>query len=344
MSTATGTTTDAVTPTTTSGGMTPRERFIAALERKPFPGRVPTFELVFFLTMETFGQVHPSHRNYEQWLQMTDEERQLHREEMAELYIKVAERYQHDAIFLHPNPNDLDETRRLIDAVRNHPRGGDTYFLMLHGDSTLAIPDGAGMEEMSLRMVEEPEKVDAQAREWMDIALKRAEALQEHGALDGFALCSDYCFNSGPFMPPDWFDRFVTPYLHDTIRAYKEMGFYVIKHTDGNIMPILDRLVPEDPSARPHALHSLDPQGGVDLTELVQTIGDKVCLCGNVNCGLLQTGTDEESIADAERSIREGLAAPGYIFATSNCVYTGMPLRRYEMIHEVYLKQAVRSV
>jgi len=31
--------------------MTPREKFIAALERRPITGRVPHFELVFFLTM-----------------------------------------------------------------------------------------------------------------------------------------------------------------------------------------------------------------------------------------------------------------------------------------------------
>jgi hypothetical protein len=45
---------------------TPRQRFIAALERRPLAGRVPHFELVFFLTMETFGKVHPSHRHYGQ--------------------------------------------------------------------------------------------------------------------------------------------------------------------------------------------------------------------------------------------------------------------------------------
>ena len=71
------------------------------------------------------------------------------------------------------------------------------------------------------------------------------------------------------------------------------MGLYTIKHTDGNIMPILDSLI----AAEPHALHSLDPQGGVDLGGLKQANGDSVCLIGNVNCGLLQTGTDEEAAA-----------------------------------------------
>ena len=35
--------------------ITPRERFIAALEHKTPEGRVPHFELVFYLTMEAFG-------------------------------------------------------------------------------------------------------------------------------------------------------------------------------------------------------------------------------------------------------------------------------------------------
>jgi uroporphyrinogen decarboxylase len=36
--------------------MTPRDRFVAALEHRPIQGRVPHFELVFYLTMEVFGQ------------------------------------------------------------------------------------------------------------------------------------------------------------------------------------------------------------------------------------------------------------------------------------------------
>jgi len=69
---------------------TPRERFIAALERWPLSGRVPHFEPVFYLTMEAFGKVHPLHRDYSQWSQMEEEERQLHRHDMADLYIAAA--------------------------------------------------------------------------------------------------------------------------------------------------------------------------------------------------------------------------------------------------------------
>src|SRR5215471_4123290 len=103
--------------------MTPRERFIAALERRPLTGRVPHFELVFFLTMEAFGKLHPSQRVFHQWGQMSESERRLHRLDQAKLYIETAERFEHSAIFLFPHqepgPDNFEEIRRMIDLVRD---------------------------------------------------------------------------------------------------------------------------------------------------------------------------------------------------------------------------------
>lgn len=310
--------------------LTPRQRFIAALERKPIAGRAPHFELVFYLTMEAFGKVHPSHRHYGQWDQMEEKERRLHREDIANIYIQTAERYEHSAIFIHDNPATLDECLRIVDTIRE--KSGDKYFLMRHGDATFSIPDGNAMYDFSYRMADEPEKLHAEAQRMVDEAVRRAEVMARHGGLDGFALCSDYCLNQGPFLSPRLFAEFVTPYLAKLTQAYREMGFYVIKHTDGNIMPILDQLV----QTHPHALHSIDPQAGVDLAEVKRLCGDQVCLIGNVNCGLLDTGTEEEIIADARRALRDGMPGGGYIFSTSNCVYTGMPLRSYEVMLDVW--------
>jgi len=313
--------------------MTPRERFTAALERRPLTGRVPHFELVFFLTMEAFGKVHPSHRNYEQWMQMKEHERELHRRDMADLYIATAERFEHSAILLHPNPGNLEETMRLIDAVRE--KSGDRFFLMLHGDSTFSVPDGTHMEEFSYRIVDEPEKLKEEAEAGLGAALDRGERLRKHGGLDGFALCSDYCFNTGPFLSPALFGEFVTPYLARLTAGYRDMGFYVIKHTDGNIMPILDQLV----QTNPHALHSLDPQGGTDIAEVKRQCGDRVALCGNVNCGLLDTGTEEQAAESVRYALHHGMPGGGYIFSTSNCIYTGMSLQRYEFMLDIWRKE-----
>ena len=313
--------------------MTPRDRFIAALERRPLTGRVPHFELVFFLTMEAFGRVHPLHRNYEQWLQMEERERDLHRRDMAGLYIASAERFEHSAIFIHTNPGNDEELLRMVDLIRG--RTGDRYCLLTHGDATFAVPNGTDMEAFSCQMVDEPGKLKAQTAGWVRDALERAARLRRPGGIDGFALCADYCFNTGPFLSPARFSEFVTPYLAELTRGYRDLGYYVIKHTDGNIMPILDQLA----QTRPHALHSLDPQGGVDIAEVKRLYGRDLCLIGNVHCGMLDTGTPEQIEAAASYALRHGMPGGGYIFSTSNCVYTGMPLASYETMLGVWRRE-----
>lgn len=315
--------------------MNHRKKFIAALERRPVIGLVPHFELVFFLTMEAFGKVHPCHRDYRQWDQMSEKERELHRNEIADIYVATARKYDHSAIFIHQNPDKLDEICLLISKIRE--RTGNEYFIMMHGDATYGIPDGNHMEEFTFRIADEPEKLLEEADEAVEKALLFAEKMSKHGGLDGFALCSDYCMNNGPFLSPSMFSEFVTPYLAKLIKGYRDIGFYTIKHTDGNIMPIIDQLVQADP----HAIHSIDPQAGVDIKKVKELYGDRICLIGNVNCGLLQTGTKEEVTTSVRYALQNGMPGGGYIFSTSNCIYTGMQLERYELMLDIWKKEGV---
>lgn len=311
--------------------MTPRESFIAALNREKPVGRVPHFELEFFLTMEAFGRIHPSQRHYRQWDQMSEQERVLHRRDVADLHVAVARRNQLAGMLYHsPSGWKEEDTRLSVEQVRE--LSGLDYLVTLHGDATFSLPSGTDMMEFVTRLADQPEEVKRDAQRRVDRTLERGQRIKDWGTVDGFCLCADYCFNNAPFLSPAMFDEFVTPYLVQLVSGYRAMGFYVIKHTDGNIMPILDALV----SARPHALHSLDPQGGVDLGEVKRRVGDQVCLIGNVNCALLQTGSDDEVVADVRRALTQGMPGGGYVFGTSNCVYTGMSLSRYELMLNIW--------
>ena len=205
---------------------------------------------------------------------------------------------------------------------------------MMHGDVTHSMPDGANLMDFCVDMLENPEKINDQSKRWVEEHLEMAQKLDAKGhLLDGFAMCSDYCFNTNPFFRPDQFDEFIVPYLKQAIDEYRKMGYYSIKHTDGNVMPILKQIA----DCKPDAIHSLDPQGGVSIPEVRKIVGDDICLIGNVNCGLLQTGTDEEMRADVMRSLNQGMAnGRGYIFSTSNCAYTGLALERYETMIDIW--------
>lgn len=314
--------------------MNNRERFITALERKPITGLVPTFELVFYLTMESLRKVHPTARAFHQWNQMTDQERQMQREDIADTYIETAKKYHHSAIFVHPNPYSFDEIVRLLTIIRE--KTGDEYYLTMHGDPTFAIPNGDDMLDFTAQIYEEPEKLHEISKKKTEEHMEFAEKIAKIGGLlDGFTLCSDYCFNVNPFFSPSMFEDLIAPYLEKICTEYRNMGFYTIKHTDGNIMPIMDQIV----QCKPDAVHSLDPQGGVDMSVVKKMYGDRVCLVGNVNCGLLQTGTDEEVVADVRRSLKQGMDGFGYIFSTSNCAFTGLALDRYELMNKIWFEE-----
>ena len=318
--------------------MTERERIIKALKREKIEGHVPTFELVFYLTMEVLGKVHPSHRSYHQWNQSSAKEKELQLRDMAFCYTEIAKLYGHGAIFVHPNPNDFENAVRLLRIIRETT--GMEYYLCMHGDPTFSIPNGDRMIDFSARIYEDPEGIKTEQEQRLVKMTDFAEKLKkvDNGALlDGFTLCADYCFNVNPFFPPDIFGDLIAPPLAKVIKAYRDMGYYTIKHTDGNIMPIMEHLV----QCKPDALHSLDPQGGVDLKLVKQKYGDKICLVGNVNCGLLQTGTDEEAAADIRRALRDGMPGYGFIFSTSNCVYTGLDLGRYNMMNKIWREEGV---
>ena len=261
--------------------MTHKERAVTALTLGQ-PDYVPTFELEYQLADLKFGK---DFLMREALAKLSGAERERAVLENAEYMVKVYGQLGYSIIPVHYlAPDDLITTARHINKITK-----GAYLLAAHGDGTYAIPDGAGMLEFVYGLYDYPEEGKAKARAMADAAIEQNKRYIDAG-IECLLLCSDYCFNDGPFISPAMFEEFVQPYLADIIDHIRRDGGYAIKHTDGNIMPLLDMLV----DCKPHALHSLDPMAGVDIKVLKQRIGKQVALCGNVHCAHLQTGTDEQ--------------------------------------------------
>lgn len=305
--------------------MTPKQHAVAALELRQ-PDMVPTFELEFQLEEEMFGKAF---LRQEDLRGLSASQKEYRLKANAEYMVHVFSQLEYSIIPVHYL--ELEDALQTVRYLRELI--DDEYMLCAHGDGTYSIPSGHDMVEYSCWFFEHPDEAHAKARQMVEDALERNRKYVDAG-LDCFIFCADYCFNDGPFFSPKMFAEFVQPYLADLVARTKELGAYVIKHTDGNIMPILDQLV----ACEPHALHSLDPMAGVDIAEVKRLVGDKVCLCGNVNCALMQTGTDEEVIASAEYALKHGKPGGGYIFCTSNVPFKGLPPERYQLILDIWKK------
>ena len=122
------------------------------------------------------------------------------------------------------------------------------------------------------------------------------------------------------------FVRHVIPVLKDLVDEAQRGGGKVAKHTDGNIYPILDLIV----DTGIDGLHPIDPNAGMDLGDVKQKYGDRVCLMGNVDCAeILTWGTVEEVRDDVRRCLRQAAAGGGYICSSSNSIHSAVKPKNY---------------
>lgn len=296
--------------------------------KKQQPDLVPHFELVFHETERDFqGRTFYGTR-FEPSEKMSDDEKYMYN---ARLYIDIANKFEHSIIMVSPLNwpviEHSEDICQIIKRIRDIESG--QFCIMATGDPTFKIPSDP--VSFSEQVYDNPRELKAVARQQVDRMIPLYENVMEAGA-DGVIMCSDYAFNSGPFLSPDQFAEFITPYLTEAIKAIHELGGLTIKHTDGNLMPIIDQIV----GAGPDALHSIDPMAEMDIKIIKEIYGDQIALCGNVHCAYLQTGTPKQIRNSAEYCLKHAKKGGGYIFSTSNCVFRGMPLESYDLIHNIW--------
>jgi uroporphyrinogen decarboxylase len=120
-------------------------------------------------------------------------------------------------------------------------------------------------------------------------------------------------------------ERFVWPYLTNWALKVKEMGAYAILHSDGDLMPYLDKIA----NSGVDALQAIDPVAGMDMRTVKDQVGNRLCLCGNLDCGLMVTGSPEqvfEATRDLLVTCKDG---GGLVLGASNALQQEVPAENY---------------
>jgi uroporphyrinogen decarboxylase len=318
--------------------MTPKQRAIEALELRT-PDFVPTMEIDFELNEQLTGKKLILGTELEK---LSGNEKMKALNSNIEIYIKTAQKLDYSAITVHPTPTPgytpgnkyyptLEDELYVINTI--YKEAGNQILVSAGIDATYAIPDGDGILEFSYRMVDEPQELISYADKYTNWAIDQMKQMIEAGASVMYN-CSDYCFNQGPFLSPSQFEQFIYPFLKRQTTELKRAGAYVIKHTDGNIMQILDMLI----DCKPHAIHSIDPLAKMDIAEVKRLINGKIAIMGNVDSTKIQIGDKQGIIESAEYALKNGMPGGGYIFSTCNSVFEGISLENYMLMLDVRKK------
>jgi uroporphyrinogen decarboxylase len=131
----------------------------------------------------------------------------------------------------------------------------------------------------------------------------------------------DYADKNATLMSPRHFREFILPGLARCVEAAHRAGAYVIKHTDGNIMAILDMIV----ETGIDALNPLEPVAGMDIGLIKERYGKRIAVVGNIDCGYLLS---QAPVEEVRRVTRETIATAkpggGYMLSSSNSIHSSV--------------------
>ena len=175
-----------------------------------------------------------------------------------------------------------------------------------------------GIDTILMNFLAEPELVELVLDKVLACNLEIVRRAIRAGA-EVIILGDDYASNKGPMMSPGVFAHFLLPRLKRMIDLIHEEGALCIKHSDGNLYPILEMIV----AAGPDGLNPIEPVAGMTLARTKQLIGNRVCLVGNIDCAhLLPHGTVEEVRQAVQTAIADAATGGGFILASSNSIHS----------------------
>ncbi len=199
--------------------------------------------------------------------------------------------------------------------------------IIVHLNDVFSLPRyWMGMENLLMAIVESPDLVRKLVELSVRVNLEMAREVVARGVSIVYTG-DDFAGNHGPLMSPKHFRDMFFPGLCQVVGGFKELGLFVIKHTDGNIWPIIDMII----DSGIDCLDPIDPIAGMDLVEVKSRFGDKVAIKGNVDCAnLLTFGTPEEVIDATKTALREGAPGGGYILSSSNSIHSSVKPENYQ--------------
>jgi uroporphyrinogen decarboxylase len=215
-----------------------------------------------------------------------------------------------------PDPESPHRLGKLPDLVARYK--GKRAICFHHRTAFMWSAYLMSLDAMLMNLIAEPELVTLTMEKVLRCNMRIVQRAIRAGA-EVVILGDDYAANHGPMMSPELFRQFVLPPLKRMIAMIHDGGAFCIKHSDGDLYPILDDIV----SAGPDGINPIEPVAGMELKKVKQLVGDKVCLTGNIDCAhLLPHGTPEQVREAVRQAIADAAASGGYIVTSSNSIHS----------------------
>ena len=307
-----------------------RDDMTAALERRQPEARVPLWELHFHCWEQASG------RHFVGWPEfdaLSSKEQDGALEENVDIVMQVAREFSFAGVTIPDLPWDcfytLPHEARLQFAQLLTRQTGRDFLVLASCGGYLGMPgSSASYQEFCYKLMDNPEEVDELARRRSETGKEQAKQLRDAG-VDGVYSGADLADNRGPWYSPANMDRFIWPYMRKWAREMKELGLFAIAHTDGNIGPLLPQIA-DVPGI--DGVQAIDPVAGMDIAAVKRDMAGRLCVCGNIDCGLLLDGSPDEVYDLTAATVESCKPGGGFVLGASNAVVLQTPIENYRAL------------
>ena len=194
-----------------------------------------------------------------------------------------------------------------------------------------------GMDKLLMNYVLKPTLVKRLSEMISEYKCKVLQNAAKVG-VDALLTGDDYAGRKGSFMSPAHFRQFVQPYLKRAVNIAKQNNLPFIKHTDGNLKEILDMII----DTGIDALDPIEPMAGMDIGQIKEKYGERICVVGNVDCTeILPRGTKEDVEEAVKETIAKASRGGGHILASSNSIHPAVKPENYKTMIDAARKHGV---
>ena len=224
-----------------------------------------------------------------------------------------------------PDPQWMD-----VGHIRGEAESYGGQYAILGGDWSPFwhdLIDLFGMENMYLKMYDQPELIDAVLRHLLDYyaAVSRRIFDAAGEATDIFFIGNDLGSQRGPLLSEAMFHRFLAPHFKRLVDLGHDYGLRVMMHCCGGFAELLPALI----EMGMDGVHAIQPScRGMDLRELKSRFGDKILFNGAIDSHhVLIEGTPEYVRRQTREVLEIMKPGGGYVAGASHdCILEETPL------------------
>jgi uroporphyrinogen decarboxylase len=229
--------------------------------------------------------------------------------------------------YVFPSISDFDYTN--FEKVKSLMPDG-MGLVGQYGDIFTMTWEMMGFESFSIALFENEDLIKNLNDKLGELVLSMFEYFAQSDVVDAIWYSDDIAYTNSLMVSPQVLDKYFFPWLKKIGDLANRYNKPLIYHTDGILYDVFDKII----ECGVDAIHPIEPKA-MDIADVKQRYGDKLCLIGNIDVDLLSRGTVNDIRKNVIKNIEEVGKDGGYCVGSGNSIPEYVKLENYIAMIEV---------